>query len=77
LYAFTKLVLPRSYAYDGTNQSGSIIIKEVRQMEEIWEFAKKQMEGAQEIEKRNADRHRREVDFQVGDEVWLSLKSSP
>ena len=42
-------------------------IKKVRQMEEIWEFAKKQMQGAQETQKRNADRHRREVDFQVGD----------
>jgi hypothetical protein len=41
-------------------------------MQEIWEFARKQMK---EVQKRIADRHRREVDFHVGDEVWLSLKS--
>ena len=50
-------------------------VRKVRQMQEVWEFARKQMKRTQEVQKRNADRHRREVDFHVGDEVWLSLKS--
>ena len=65
--------LPRMPMTERINREAAI--KKVQQMEEIWEFAKKQMQGAQETQKRNADRHRREVDFQVGDEVWLSLKS--
>jgi hypothetical protein len=49
-------------------------MKRARQMEEIWNFAKDQIKGAQATQKKNADRHRREVDFEVGDYVWLSLK---
>jgi hypothetical protein len=49
-------------------------IQRARQMEDVWEFAQRQMKKAQEQQKRQADKHRREIDFEVGDNVWLLLK---
>jgi hypothetical protein len=49
-------------------------VKRVKQMEEVWAYAKGKLQQAQQTQKRNADRHRREVNFEVGDDVWLSLK---
>ena len=46
----------------------------VRRMEEIWNMAKAGMEHAQAKQKKQADQHRREVDFQVGDEVMVTTK---
>ena len=40
-----------------------------------WETARTIMEKAQEKASRNANRHRREIDFQVGDDVWVSTKN--
>lgn len=45
-----------------------------RRMEEVWKFAATSMERAQARQKKQADKHRREVDFQVGDSVWVSIK---
>ena len=64
--------LPRMPAAERINRESAM--KRARQMEEIWNFAKDQIKGAQATQKKNADRHRREVDFEVGDYVWLSLK---
>jgi hypothetical protein len=49
-------------------------VQRAQQMKEVWDFAKGKLQQAQITQKKNADRHRREVDFGVGDEVWLSLK---
>jgi hypothetical protein len=40
-----------------------------KSMHHAWETAKAIMERAQEKKKQDVDRHRREVDFQVGDKV--------
>ena len=46
----------------------------MRYIEEIWNIAKAGMEHAQAKQKKQADQHRREVDFQVGDEVMVTTK---
>ena len=43
-------------------------------MEDVWKFASENMKKAQEAQKVQADKHRREVDFDVGDHVWVSMK---
>lgn len=48
-----------------------------KRMEEIWDFVRGQMLGSQERQRRQADRRRREIDFDVGDHVWLSLRDYP
>lgn len=45
-----------------------------QRMEDIWKFAATLMERAQARQKKQADKHRREVDFEVGDFVWVSTK---
>jgi transposase InsO family protein len=45
-----------------------------RHMEEIWDRAKLEMDRAQRAQKAQADRHRREVDFDVGDYVMVTTK---
>lgn len=45
------------------------------QMQKIWLAAKENAMAVQKHQKIQADRHRREVDFGVGDSVWLSLKA--
>ncbi|KAK9649268.1 hypothetical protein HCH54_010284 [Aspergillus fumigatus] len=42
----------------------------VRRMEQIWELAKSNMQTAQRRQKVQADKHRRELDFDVGDYVF-------
>ncbi|EED17263.1 hypothetical protein TSTA_023170 [Talaromyces stipitatus ATCC 10500] len=41
----------------------------VKQFQEIWDFARGNLEIAQQCQKKQANKHRREVDFDVGDEV--------
>ncbi|MGH7239812.1 MAG: DDE-type integrase/transposase/recombinase [Candidatus Saccharimonadales bacterium] len=48
--------------------------EKVKKMEEIWSLARKGMEHAQEQMRIQANKHRREPDFNVGDSVYLSLK---
>ncbi|OJD15207.1 hypothetical protein ACJ73_09001, partial [Blastomyces percursus] len=42
-------------------------------MHEIWEFARKNMEGAQEQQQKQANKRRRELDFDVGDMVYVRI----
>lgn len=46
----------------------------VKQMEGIWTKIGEQIRRAQDQQKKQADRRRRPVDFDVGDKVWLSLR---
>ena len=46
----------------------------VQRMQEIWDLVKGSMKRAQERQKKQADRHRREIDFDVGDSVWVTTK---
>ncbi len=44
-------------------------------MKEVWEFARASMEKAQARQKKQADKHRRDIDFEIGDSVWVSVKN--
>jgi hypothetical protein len=46
----------------------------VKRMEEIWNSARTGMKAAQESMERQANKHRREPDFDVGDSVYLTLR---
>jgi hypothetical protein len=46
----------------------------VKRMKEIWDSARTGIKAAQESMERQANRHRREPDFNVGDSVYLTLK---
>ena len=48
--------------------------KLVKRLETIWGLAKGSIQQAQERQKKQADRHRREIDFGVGDKVWVTTK---
>jgi transposase InsO family protein len=45
-----------------------------RHMENIWKLARENMATAQSRQEIQANKHRREPDFNVGDDVWLLLK---
>ena len=44
-------------------------------MKKIWDFVKQNMGKAQERQITAADRHRRDVSYEVGDKVWLSTRN--
>jgi hypothetical protein len=44
-------------------------------MHYVWEAAEAIMKKAQEKKERNVNHHQQEVDFQVGDKVWVSTKN--
>jgi Reverse transcriptase (RNA-dependent DNA polymerase)/RNase H-like domain found in reverse transcriptase/Integrase zinc binding domain/Integrase core domain/Chromo (CHRromatin Organisation MOdifier) domain/Retroviral aspartyl protease len=46
-----------------------------RRMKDAWDVARSNMEKAQLQQKKQANRHRREVDFEKGDLVWVSNKT--
>jgi hypothetical protein len=70
--SFDWRTIPRAPVMEKLNREAAA--KRVKQMEEVWAYAKGKLQQAQQTQKRNADRHRREVNFEVGDNVWLSLK---
>lgn len=45
-----------------------------KKMEDIWNAVSEQIQKTQDQQKKQADRRRRPVDFDVGDRVWLSLR---
>lgn len=47
----------------------------IKQLEDAWNFARNNMAKAQERQATQANKHRRPVDFDVGDHVWLDLRS--
>jgi transposase InsO family protein len=47
----------------------------VRTLQEAWETARAIMSRAQEKKQQDVDPHRRPVDFQVGEKVWVSTKN--
>jgi len=48
--------------------------KFVKRMEDIWILARDSMREAQGQQKKQADRRRRAIDFDVGDFVWVTTK---
>ncbi len=44
-------------------------------MEEVWNFARAQMKKAQERQKKQADKHQREVNFDVRDYIWVTMEN--
>ena len=46
-----------------------------KRMHDAWETARTIMKQSQDKKERDVNRHRREVDFQVGDKVWVSTKN--
>ena len=49
--------------------------RNVKKMKEIWRVIKQLIEHARQIQKDYADNHQQEVNFWIGDNVWLSLKN--
>lgn len=47
----------------------------VRTLQQAWETARTIMKQAQDKKRRDVDPHRRQVDFQVGDKVWVMTKN--
>jgi hypothetical protein len=43
-------------------------------MQEIWDKAKIGIKHTQQLQKKQADKHQREVDFGVGDKVMITTK---
>jgi transposase InsO family protein len=50
-------------------------IQFARRMHGAWEVARKGIQKAQEAQRRQANKHRRPVDFQANDQVYVSTKS--
>jgi hypothetical protein len=46
-----------------------------QRMHEAWQDARAQIQRAQEKQKAQADKHRREVNFGIGDMVWISTRN--
>lgn len=45
-----------------------------KRMKQVWTAVGNQLKKAQDQQKKQAERRRRPVDFDVGDQVWLSLR---
>ena len=48
---------------------------QAKRRQKVWEWCKVAMAKAQEKQQVQANKHRRPVDFQVGDKVWVSTKN--
>jgi hypothetical protein len=73
-------IVPMTWAAHGQPPSDvSEEVPMVTQLDEerrrLWELAKAKLEKAHKRYKNFADKSRREVKFQVGDEVWLNIKN--
>jgi hypothetical protein len=73
-------IVPMTWAAQGqTPSDASEEVPMVTQLDEerrrLWELAKTNLEKAHKRYKDFADKSRREVKFQVGDEVWLNIKN--
>ncbi len=44
-------------------------------METTWEFARKALAAAQESQSKQADQHRKDITYAVGDKVWLFTRN--
>ena len=47
----------------------------IKRIQKVWEWAKADMAQAQERQAKQANKHRRPVDFKVKDKVWVSTKN--
>jgi hypothetical protein len=73
-------IVPMTWASQGqTPSDASEKVPMVTQLDEerrhLWELAKANLEKAHKRYKDFTDKSRREVKFQVGDEVWLNIKN--
>jgi hypothetical protein len=73
-------IVPMTWATQGQPLSdASEEVPMVTQLDEerkhLWELAKANLEKAHKRYKDFVDKSRREVKFQVGDEVWLNIKN--
>jgi transposase InsO family protein len=44
-------------------------------LQEVWDFVRSNMQKSQERQKKQADKHRRDVDFDVGDYVYVTTRN--
>ena len=44
-------------------------------MQTTWEFVRKALAAAQESQSKQANKHRKDISYAVGDKVWLSIKN--
>ncbi|EED18927.1 retrotransposon polyprotein, putative [Talaromyces stipitatus ATCC 10500] len=70
-----------SFDWSGPAQPGRLTINQrdaqrwMTRFAEIWKYAKQQLQLAQERQQAQANRRRREVDFDVGDEVMVTTRN--
>jgi hypothetical protein len=73
-------IVPMTWATQGQPSSDAseevpIVTQIDEERKRLWELAKANLEKAHKRYKDFADKSRREVKFQVGDEVWLNIKN--
>jgi hypothetical protein len=49
--------------------------KYIKRLEQAWKVARENIERAQQSMERQANKHRREPGFNVGDSVWITMKN--
>lgn len=68
---------PQQYISRTAEQLTNAARDRVKLMENVWEIARENMRFSQGRQQHDANRHRRIVDWDVGDKVWLRLKDYP
>jgi hypothetical protein len=60
---------------DAIRKARAEAVRRVKSIHDAWEWCRTNMEAAQRRQQEQANRHRRPVDFTVGDYVWVSTKN--
>jgi hypothetical protein len=60
---------------DAVRKARADAVSRVKGIHDAWEWCRTNIEAAQERQQAQANRHRRPVDFSVGDLVWVSTKN--
>ena len=70
---------PESTSYETTRERIEAAKAEdiAQKIHELLEYAQGKMRKSQEIMKRQADKYRKDVSYNIGDRVWLSSKNIP
>ncbi len=70
--SFDDVDLSDTTTHERINKKKTIDIFEA--MQSIWKYAQKSLTKAQTSQSNQANKHRKEVSYDIGDKVWLSTK---